>query len=127
MCTWQSITNFLDSYYVVLFGMSSVGIFVTAVAMFAAESRIAKRIANPEERRRWRKRARERGPYNEELRAANYGWLVQLRRITIIAAVATIAYPLLSPTFCLNNKCARPMALFPPVTSCGDGPSVHGG
>jgi hypothetical protein len=128
MCTWQSITYFLDVYFFVFFGLTVVAIFVTGWGSLAAVATIEKRAGGTD----WRKRLRKRWsrdddtPSNQELRGTSYAWLVPVRRLTTIAVIAAIAYGSLSPTLCLHFiKCAEPIGFLQPDLSCENLPSAR--
>ena len=127
MCTWQDITNVLDPYFLVFFGLVAVAMVVVAFISWRATSEFERRAQRPV----WRERALRRtfdhpdydGISEQELRTTRYAWFVPVRRIFIIAFIAMLAYPLLSPTFCLNLKCAEPIGFLQPDLSCDNVPS----
>ena len=103
--------QFLDGYFFVFFWLAVLGIWVTSVSSFIAIAKIEKRTGGTD----WRKWARK--PSDHELRVTSYGWLVPVRRITVIVAVATIAYGLLSPTL------RKPIGFLQPDPSCENVPA----
>jgi hypothetical protein len=128
MCTWQSITYFLDGYFFVFFVLTVVALFVTAVSSLTAVAKIERRTGGTDWRKRMHKRMsdEDEGPSDQELRATGYAWLVPVRRVTIIAVVVTIVYGLVSPTLCLHFiKCAEPIGFFQLDPSCDNVPSAR--
>jgi hypothetical protein len=92
--------------------------FFTVAALIIASRKIDRR--QPAQKLPWRKRFNEdEGPTATDLRSVGYGWLVPFRNAMFVAFATTIIYPVLSPTFCINQKCKSKISYIEFDPSCG--------
>lgn len=115
-CAWREIASYIDVWWPLLF----FGFWLFMLWGFFAVELPWRRAQNQSWWwwGGWRRLTRaENRKYKQWLRDTGRGWVLRTGRIALAAILFVLIWPLVSPTFCENVKCAGYKGL-KPRTEC---------